>query len=60
MTTVLRDTEEFTGSLLDDVVIFSNTWEDHIKHVKEVMERLRKAALTLNVAKCCCSIYIEI
>jgi len=42
MTTVLRGTEEFTCSLLDDVVFFSNTWEDHIKHVKEVMERLRK------------------
>jgi len=52
MTTVLRGTEEFTCSLLDDVVIFSDTWEDPIKHVKEVMERLRKAALMLNVAKC--------
>jgi len=35
MTTVLRGTEEFTCSLLDDVVIFSNTWEDHIKHMQE-------------------------
>ena len=52
MTKVLRGTEDFTSSLLDDIVIFSDTWEEHVKHVKQVMERLREAALTLNVAKC--------
>ena len=52
ITKVLRGTEDFTCSLLDDIVIFSDTWEEHIKHVKQVMERLREAGLTLNVAKC--------
>ena len=52
MTKVLRGTEDFTGCLLDDVTIFSDNWHDHLGHVREVLERLRAAALTLNVAKC--------
>lgn len=52
MTKVLCGTEDFTGCLLDDVTIFSDTWKGHLKHVREVLERLRAASLTLNVAKC--------
>jgi len=51
MTKVLRGTEDFTCSLLDDIVIFSDTWEQHVNHVRLVMERLREAALTLNMTK---------
>ena len=52
MTKVLCGTEDFTGCLLDDVTIFSDTWKGHLKDVREVLERLRAASLTLNVAKC--------
>jgi hypothetical protein len=38
---------------LDDVIIFSKTWEEHIKHIKLVFDRIRKAGLTLKKAKCC-------
>ena len=37
---------------LDDIVIFSGTFEQHIKDVKEVFERLRGAGLKLNQTKC--------
>lgn len=37
---------------LDDVVIYSLTWEDHLCTLGSVMERLAKASLTLNLSKC--------
>jgi len=49
MTKVLRGMEEFTASLLDDVVIFSDSWEDQIAIV---LQRFREACLTLNKEKC--------
>ena len=37
---------------LDDIVIFSDCWSDHVKTLEEVFERLSSANLTLNLAKC--------
>ena len=31
---------------------FSNSWEDHVQHLKEVLQRLRKACFTLRTDKC--------
>jgi len=52
MTKVLRGTDGFTASLLDDVMIFLDTWEDHLKHIDIVLQRFREACLTLNNEKC--------
>ena len=37
---------------LDDVVIYSDTWEDHVCRIKSLFDRLRDANLTVNLAKC--------
>jgi len=37
---------------LDDILVFSDTEEDHIGHVKEVLERLRQAKLYVKLSKC--------
>ena len=37
---------------LDDILIFSDTKEQHVQHVKEVLERLRKAKLYVKLSKC--------
>ena len=37
---------------LDDVVIFSETWDDYIQHVREVLKRLREYKLTAKPTKC--------
>lgn len=37
---------------LDDVVVYSNSWPNHIKTLREVFSRLAKASLTINLAKC--------
>ncbi len=37
---------------LDDIVIYSMTWEDHIRTLEAVFKCLNEASLTLNLAKC--------
>ena len=37
---------------LDDVVIYSDTWEVHLERIRELFSRLREARLTVNLAKC--------
>ena len=37
---------------LDDTNIFSRTFDDHIKHLREVFMRIKKAGLKLNIEKC--------
>ena len=37
---------------LDDLVVYSNTWSGHVQILTLVFERLAKASLTLNLAKC--------
>ena len=36
---------------LDDVVIYSNTWEDHLSRIHALFERLADSNLTVNLAK---------
>ncbi|TPX32853.1 hypothetical protein SmJEL517_g04106 [Synchytrium microbalum] len=37
---------------LDDIVIFSNTFDDHLKDVEKVLNRLVNAGLSLKASKC--------
>jgi len=48
--------QNFVRVYLDDVIIYSNTLEDHFKHIQAVVKCLRNAGLKLNKAKCkwCC------
>ena len=49
---IIRGCEQFAGVYIDDVVVFSQSWEQHLKHLGEVFSCLRQAGLTLKVAKC--------
>ena len=37
---------------LDDIIVFSSTWEEHLAQLREVFERLRHAKLKLGAEKC--------
>ena len=37
---------------LDDIIVFSSTWEEHLARLRKVFERLRHAKLNLGAAKC--------
>ena len=42
----------FAAAYLDDLIIFSESWEDHLTHIQMVLERLRQAGLTVKARKC--------
>jgi hypothetical protein len=52
MDTILAGVHEFAAAYLDDVVIYSNTWQDHLDHLEQVFGRIRGAGLTINPKKC--------
>ena len=39
-------------SYIDDIVIDSDSWEDHLRTLKELFGRLRKAKITARPTKC--------
>jgi hypothetical protein len=51
-TTLQSLLDDFCTAYLDDILIFSNTLEEHRRHVREVLERLRKVELYVDVKKC--------
>lgn len=52
MNRVLNPYSEFATAYLDDLAIFSETWEQHLVHVLKVLTALRESGLTLKAAKC--------
>lgn len=52
MDLVLGDARDvFAMAYMDDVVVFSDTFEEHIKHLRITLERMRDAGLTMNPGK---------
>ena len=52
MDNLTRGLSESTGAYLDDLVIYSSTWKDHLRQVRAVLSRLRGAGLTAKPRKC--------
>jgi len=44
--------DKFVTAYLDDILIFSKTRAEHRRHVREVIQRLIKAGLTIDIRKC--------
>ena len=42
----------FATEYLDDIIIFSKTEEEHLQHLEEIFDRLKKAGLKLKLQKC--------
>ena len=54
MELVLRGLQyEICLCYIDDVVIFSRTFEEHLVHIEAVLQRLIKANLKIKIQKCC-------
>ena len=53
MNNVLRPfIESFIVVYLDDILIFSKTWSEHLQHVEQVLLSLQKHKLYANMDKC--------
>ncbi|GFX77867.1 hypothetical protein TNCV_739011 [Trichonephila clavipes] len=52
MAELLNGLEDFVVPYLDDSAIFSDTWESHLKHSETVLQRIKKAKLTIKPSKC--------
>ena len=44
--------DDFAIVYLDDILVFSKTWEEHTVHVKNVLYVLRKEKLYVKMSKC--------
>ena len=51
MTGVLKDLP-FAMAYLDDIIIYSSTPEEHLQHIKTVLEKLCHAKLSMKLSKC--------
>ena len=51
-TKLIRGMEDHAAAYVDDLTVFSATWEDHLLHLRDMLERLRKAGLTIKPKKC--------
>ncbi|CAM4716401.1 unnamed protein product [Caretta caretta] len=44
--------ESFAMVYIDDICLFSQTWEDHVSQVRQVLDQLQEAGLTVKAEKC--------
>lgn len=52
MMDIVLDGLDFAAAYLDDVVIHSQTWDEHLQHISIVLQRLSNADLTIKPKKC--------
>ena len=52
MQRVFADYTEFVEPYIDDVVVFSSNWVEHLEHLSLVLQRLADHSLTVKPSKC--------
>ncbi len=52
MDVLLRPHQAYAAAYLDDVIIHSESWEEHLERLRRVLMELRRAGLTANPRKC--------
>ena len=55
MVSVLEGMHEFCAAYVDDILIYSGGWKEHLRHVDLVMKKLDEAGLTAKQKKCECA-----
>ena len=49
---ILASFDEFSDSFIGDIIIFSESWSEHLYHIRRVLQVLRDASLTAKPSKC--------
>ncbi len=52
MDCVLSGLSDYVAAYLDDIIIYSSSWEQHLQHLKNVFQRIQEAGLSINSSKC--------
>ena len=52
MSQVLTGLNYFAFTYLDDVLIFSKSWEEHLEHLNIVFNRFKSTSLKIKLSKC--------
>ena len=52
MDRLINSYQDFSAAYLDDLVIFSSSWEEHLDHLRKVLKCLQEAGLTAKPSKC--------
>ena len=52
MSKVLTGLNQFAFTYIDDVLIFSKSWEEHLQHLNTVFNRFKTAGLKIKLSKC--------
>ena len=52
MDRLIHGQHDYVSAYLDDLVIFSTSWEEHLRHLRAVLQRLKEAGLTARLKKC--------
>ena len=52
MDRILHNDKDMSQVYIDDIAVFSSSWQEHCQHIAQVLERLKQAGLTANVRKC--------
>ena len=52
MELVVEGLSEFASAYLDDLIVYSVSKEDHLKHIEDVLQRLVKHNLQVKLSKC--------
>jgi hypothetical protein len=50
--TLGKETEEYVVFYVDDILIYSKSYEEHLAHVDSVLSKLTRAGFTINIEKC--------
>jgi hypothetical protein len=44
--------DDFVIVYLDDILVFRGTWDEHVRHVKQVLDTLQREKLYVKMSKC--------
>ena len=48
---IVERLQDFSGAYLDDLIVYSYSWEDHVRHLDVVLQRLKEVGLTAKPGK---------